>query len=193
MFAAREKPPLYKRLKEFFWPSMGMRRTWNYRMHRMARMDASPHTLSMGFAAGAFASFTPFVGVHFVLALVVAYVLRGNLITSAIGTVVGNPVTFPFIWIASYNMGAVMLGLSAKEHVSLHTDPSVGLFSDGPIAFAEMLWRSAEPVIWPMVLGGLPLGLLCGAICYMLVYGSLNRFRAGRVARSSDQRSSITS
>jgi uncharacterized protein (DUF2062 family) len=43
-----------------------------------------------------------------------------------------------------------------------------------------MLWSSVEPVIWPMVLGGLPLGLVCGSICYFLVYGTLSKFKARR-------------
>jgi uncharacterized protein len=181
MFAAREKTTLGRRAREFCWPSIGVRRAWAYRMHRLARMDVSPHTLAMGFAAGAFASFTPFVGFHFILAALLAWMLRGNLIASAVGTVVGNPVTFPFIWIATYNLGAYTLGLSQKEEVTIAIDETVGFFSDGPFAFLAMLWNSVEPVIWPMVLGGLPLGALCGAACYFVVHGTLTRFKARRM------------
>jgi uncharacterized protein (DUF2062 family) len=149
-------------------------------MHRLARMNVSPHTLAIGFAAGAFASFTPFIGLHFILAALTALVVRGNLIASAVGTVVGNPITFPFIWIASYNLGAQILGMSAKDEVTITIDQNVGFFSDGPIASMTMLWNSVEPVLWPMVLGGLPLGLICGLICYFVVYGTLNRFKARR-------------
>jgi uncharacterized protein (DUF2062 family) len=180
MFAAREKPSIGRKLREFCWPSIGVRRAWAYRMHRLARLNVSPHTLAIGFAAGAFASFTPFIGLHFILAALAAFVVRGNLIASAVGTVVGNPITFPFIWIASYNVGAQILGIQAKDEVTIATDESVGFFSDGPIAFASMLWSSVEPVIWPMVLGGLPLGLVCGSICYFLVYGTLSKFKARR-------------
>lgn len=193
MFLPKEKPSFGRKLRELCWPSIGVRRAWAYRMHRLARINVSPHTLAIGFAAGTFASFTPFIGLHFILAALAAFVVRGNLIASAVGTVVGNPITFPFIWIASYNVGALILGIKAKDEVMIATDESVGFFSDGPIAFMSMLWKSVEPVIWPMVLGGLPLGLLCGSICYVLVFGSLNRFRAIRAARCTDQRSSIAS
>lgn len=182
MFASRSKPPFVTKLKEFVWPSIGVRRAWAYRMHRLSRMNVTPHKLAVGFAAGAFASFTPFIGLHFILAALVALVVRGNLIASAVGTVVGNPVTFPFIWIASYNVGAQMLGLSTREEVTLATDSSVSMWSDGPVAVAQMLWASVEPVIWPMVLGGIPLGLVCGAICYVLVLVTLRKFRAQRAA-----------
>ena len=180
MFAAKEKPSIGRKLREFCWPSIGVRRAWAYRMHRLARLDVSPHTLAIGFAAGAFASFTPFMGLHFLLAALAAFVVRGNLIASAVGTVVGNPVTFPLIWIASYNVGAAMLGISTRDEVTITTDESIGLFTDGPVAFATMLWKSVEPIIWPMVLGGLPLGLICGTICYFVVYGTLSRFKARR-------------
>ncbi len=70
-------------------------------MHRLARLWASPHALAMGCAVGAF---TPFIGLHFVLAAIVAYVLRASVIASALGAALGNPVTLPFIWVASYNV-----------------------------------------------------------------------------------------
>lgn len=182
MFVAKRKAGFGRKLREFCWPSIGVRRAWHYRMHRLARMKVSPHQLAIGFAAGAFASFTPFIGLHFILAAIAALLVRGNLIASAVGTVVGNPVTFPFIWIASYNVGAAMLGISTKDEVLIQTDDSVHLFSDGPIAFFTMLWNSVEPVIWPMVLGGLPLGLACGFVCYWIVRSTLQRFRARRPA-----------
>ena len=135
MFLARQKHGFARKLREFCWPSIGVRRAWHYRMHRLARMKVSPHQLAIGFAAGAFASFTPFIGFHFLLAALAAFLVRGNLIASAVGTVVGNPVTFPFIWIASYNVGARMLGLSKKDHIEIATDKSISLFNDGPMAW----------------------------------------------------------
>lgn len=180
MFIARSKSSFAKKFRELCWPSIGVRRAWHYRMHRLARLKVSPHQLAIGFAAGAFASFTPFIGFHFVMAALLAIVLRGSLIASAVGTAVGNPITFPFIWIASYNVGAAMLGLSTRDEVTIETDHTVHFFSDGPVAVVTMLWRSIEPVLWPMVLGGLPLGLACGFVCYWIVRATLQKFRARR-------------
>ena len=52
-------------------------------------------------------SFSPFIGFHFLLAILFAYLLRGNLIAALIGTFVGNPFTFPFIWIFIYKVGNI--------------------------------------------------------------------------------------
>ena len=54
---------------------------------------------------------------------------------------------------------------------------------DGPVAFLGMVWQSVEPVIWPMVLGGLPLGLVCGGVCYFVVRITVQQFRSRRKLR----------
>ena len=70
----------------------------SYYKLRLARLPDSNYAISSGFACGAMVSFTPLLGLHFVLAVVFAYLIRGNFIAALIGTVVGNPLTFPFIW-----------------------------------------------------------------------------------------------
>jgi len=104
MFLRRKSPGFWLRVRNLIWPKMGLSRAWRYVVHRMARLKASPHAIALGFAAGAFASFTPFVGLHFILAGLIAFALRSSILASAIGTVVGNPLTFPFIWLSTYNV-----------------------------------------------------------------------------------------
>jgi uncharacterized protein (DUF2062 family) len=38
-----------------------------------------------------------------------AFLLRANVVASAIGTLIGNPLTFPFIWLSSYKLGTALL------------------------------------------------------------------------------------
>lgn len=97
MFLRGKKQGFWLKVQNLIWPKMGLSRAWRYLVHRMARLSASPHAIALGFAAGAFVSFTPFIGFHFILAGLLAFSLRASIIASAIGTVVGNPVTFPFI------------------------------------------------------------------------------------------------
>jgi uncharacterized protein len=174
VFSRRQKSSLPSRVRNFIWPRSGLWRTWRYAMHRLARMRASPHALAMGFAAGAFVSFTPLIGLHFV------YFLRGNLIASALGTVLGNPVTFPFIWMASYDLGALLLGLGTKSDVDIQVTDTVSLLSDGPLAYAAMTWWSVEPVFLPILIGSIPLGFICGVICYWIVRVTVTRFKNRR-------------
>ena len=185
MFKARQPKSRVSRFVNWVWPSIGVSRAWRYLMFRLARMKASPHKLALGFAAGAFVSFTPFMGFHFLLAAATALAVRGNVLASAIGTVVGNPLTFPFIWLASYNLGAALLGEPPKVlvDIGLH-DPSLSLFQD-PVIFLIALWGTIKPLVLPMLTGGIPLGLLVGAICYLGVRTAIVELQSYKAQRKS--------
>ena len=144
----------------------------------MARLSLGPHAIALGFAAGAFVSFTPFIGFHFILAGLLALALRGSILASAIGTVVGNPLTFPFIWLASYNLGAIILGRAAKTELFIELpSKSGGIVSDGLLAQVHALWLTLEPVFLPLTIGGIPIGLICATLCYWFVRMSVEKFQ----------------
>ena len=68
VFKRRDKPPLLSRLREAVLPRRGWRRGIEYLGHRVRRLPDTPHRIALGFACGVFVSFTPFFGLHFVLA-----------------------------------------------------------------------------------------------------------------------------
>ena len=82
-----------------------------YIRHRVVRLPDTPHRIAAGIACGAAVSFTPFIGFHILLAIALAFVLRVNAVAAVIGTVIGNPWTFPFIWVLIYELGAMLMGL----------------------------------------------------------------------------------
>lgn len=77
---------------------------------RLNRIRADPHAVAAGFASGVALSFTPLFGLHILLAIGMAWLLRGHLVAAAIGTAIGNPITFPVIVSGAYATGAAMLG-----------------------------------------------------------------------------------
>lgn len=103
------------RVREAFWPSLGWGRWVEYFRHRLGRMPGTPYAIACGFAFGAAISFTPFMGFHILFAGLMAYFARGSVLASAIGTVVGNPWTFPFIWLGIFKLGNLILGVGAEE------------------------------------------------------------------------------
>lgn len=178
---AKKKQSFWEKVQNLIWPKMELRRAWRFLVLRIARLSASPHAVALGFAAGAFASFTPFVGFHFFLAVLLAFLLRASILASAIGTVVGNPVTFPLIWLAAYNIGVATLGRTTKTELLLaHPPNSEDIVSGGFLSQASLLWRSIEPVFLPLLIGGIPLGLVCAALCYWLVRMSVEQFKTRR-------------
>ena len=110
MFKRREKLSWKKRLSGYLWPQGGWKRYGQFILLKLHRLGGTPRSIAAGFACGAAISFTPFVGFHMILAAATAFLLRGNIIASAVGTVVGNPWTFPFIWISVLYTGRLMLG-----------------------------------------------------------------------------------
>lgn len=174
MFKRRKIRSWMQILREALWPSMGWSRAVKYAWIRMQRLAASPHAIALGVSFGIFASFTPFMGIHILLAIVLAYLLSGNILAAALGTVFGNPLTFPLIWMAGYQFGALLLGDYSMAAPPLQ--PDMAQFS------AEHLEHSRS-VILTMMVGGLPLGLISAVLCYFPVRMTVTGFQAARRQR----------
>ena len=146
----------------FFWPKGGWQRSFRYLMLRMMRMRSSNYALSIGFSAGVFISFTPLLGFHFLLAALIAWILRGNIIASALGTVFGNPLTFPFIWAGDYVIGMWIL------HGEFLSWNNVSVPQD----FGEV-----AKAFYPLLIGSIPLGATIAALNYFIVYYIIQAYR----------------
>ena len=91
MFRRRVPLSWQARLREIILPRKGFSRLYSYMAQRVLRMPGSPYSLAAGFACGVAVSFTPLIGFHLVLAAVLAYLIRANVIASWAGTIFGNP------------------------------------------------------------------------------------------------------
>lgn len=179
LFRRRKKADFSERLRTFFWPRRSFLRSAQYFAKRVLRLSATPHAIAAGVAAGVFASFTPFIGFHFIIAAALAWLIAGNLLASALGTAVGNPLTFPFIWAATYKLGQAISD-GGFDHVHKHIN-LVKLFGD--LEFSQ-LW---QPVLKPMVVGAVPLGLAFAAGFYFLTRWAVATFREQRRKRLAER------
>jgi uncharacterized protein (DUF2062 family) len=129
-------------VSQFFYPRGGWRRAASYVLHRLRRLPDAPHRIARGIAAGTFISFTPLFGFHFIGAALIAWLLRGNIVASLLGTFFGNPLTFPFIAAASLETGRWILGIPAQGTLL----PDVlGAFGQASV----QLWRNAAAILGP--------------------------------------------
>lgn len=181
MFLRRRKLNPIEKAREFFWPSAGWHRSTRYVFHRVARIPGSSYSIAAGFACGAAISMTPFVGLHFVISAIVAYFMRANILASAIGTAVGNPWTFPFIWVWIYNSGAWILG---SGHTNAENVDFVDIFAHSMEALLRFdipfLVETSAPVLWPMLIGSLPTALVVGLIFYFPLEPTISRYQSAR-------------
>lgn len=187
MFLSRNKRPVFSRLADFFWPRIGWVRSTRYLMHRIGRLPGSPDAVAVGLAYGSAVSFTPFVGFHFILAGLLAWATRASIVASAIGTAVGNPWTFPFIWVWIHELGRRM-GIGGSGHPTTPLD-FPGLFSnimEALLAFdIHFLYETAWPIFAPMLAGGIPTAICAGIITYLMAKRVIVAYRAARRARLS--------
>ena len=196
MFKRRKKITLGDKILGFIWPTIGWRRSITYTMHRLSRMPDTTYAIAGGFACGAAMSFTPFVGLHFVLSAILAWIIRANIIASVIGTAIGNPWTFPFIWTWLYKTGLWMTSGGQLESVQ---PPEFGKFFGHILESllsldVRYLMDTAEPVFWPMFVSGVPTAFVIWWVFYLplkyLVWGHQKRRlrkRGGGVAANGKE------
>ena len=151
--------------KGMVWPKKSFLRGWIYIGLRILRLRSSDYSLAAGFAAGVFASMTPFIGTHFVIAAGLAWLIRGNMAMSLIGTLAGNPWTFPLIWVGTYTIGTSILGVErVVEDVS---QLDFGLLMEYP-----------GKVLISMTVGSFVLGLPLGGVVLLIGYSSAGSIRS---------------
>lgn len=175
LFRRRKPADTWEKTRTFFWPRRSFLRSFQYFSKRVLRLTASPHAVAAGVAAGVFASFTPLLGLHFIIAGVLAYILAGNLLASAFGTAIGNPLTFPFIWGATFQTGRFILtGSTDGEAAPMHLGESFWHLD------WHLLW---EPLIKPMLVGAIPIGLAFAVAFYLFTRFATVAFRQQRARR----------
>jgi uncharacterized protein len=162
---------------------MGIRRYLTYLKNKVLRLSASPHAVAAGFASGAAVSIFPFIGLHFFLGFVLAFFVRGNMLAAALGTAVGNPLTFPIIFGLTYRLGEFLLGaLGPTSWETARAErQSAEIISEG--LFSTSL-EAILPALRTMSIGAIPLSILTFAICYWLIYKLVSRFQEARRRRT---------
>ena len=107
----------------FYQKSVAFSRTKKYISLSIKRIKGTPQALSLGLATGIAISFTPFIGLHALLAMFISWVIGGSMAAALIGKLFGNPWTFPFIWYFTFEIGQfINYGLlSYEEQVSFNT------------------------------------------------------------------------
>jgi uncharacterized protein (DUF2062 family) len=194
VFRRRDRPAFLVRLREAFYPRRGWRRALEYIGHRVRRIPDSPHRIALGFSCGVFVSFSPLFGFHFFYAMFLAWALRGNVLASLIGTVAGNPLTFPIIASTSLALGRRILGYGA-------TGRDFGRITDAFAEAGEGIWRGVlsllgngeaewqkvaaffTEIIWPYYVGGLLPGLIASIASYYLTRPLIAAYQAARRKR----------
>lgn len=134
------------------------------RLRTILTLDSHPGHISAGFAVGVFISFSPFFGLHTILAIVAAFLLRVNKITCITGTWVNTPITMIPVFVASYQIGEFILGRTPQKLVieSLSLEFCITLLKTHGL---------------PILIGTSLIGFASALVSYALLYWIIVRFR----------------
>ena len=190
VFKRREPLSILQWVREGVLPRAGWRRVVNYLAHRVRRLPDSPHKISLGLACGVFTSFSPFFGLHILVAMGLSWLLRGNVLAAAIGTFFGNPVTFPFIAYLSLKIGRAITERRGSNDFAYiadaFSDAAVGIWrtTKSFFGYGPSSWDKLEAFFYniflPYLVGGLAPGLILGAATYWLSRPLVRAYQARR-------------
>jgi len=191
IFKRRDPKPVFRRLAELMWPRGGWARAFHYVKHRMRRLPDSPERIARGIWAGVFITFSPLFGFHIFVAMLIAKLMKGNILASVMATFLGNPLTFVFIALSSLKSGHWILGteLADGELRALRykfSNAGHDLWHNAMTLFTpqRMDWRGLEvffhDVFYPYLVGGLFSGIICATLSYYLAVPVLRAYQRRR-------------
>ncbi len=179
LFKSRHQPTFAERLRLLIWPRRSFSRSFRYYGKRILRITASPHSVAAGLAVGIFAAFTPFWGFHVILAVILAYLFAGNIAAAILGTTFANPITLPFIWGGTYEMGQFILSHGEQgEHQALDLKELLSNWH-----FVE-IWT---PFIKPMLYGSSIVGVAFALFVYAVTRISVASYRHKRLQQIAER------
>lgn len=181
MFRRRTETNFVKRLSISVSRKHGVRRLLDYIRHRALRIPGTPESVARGLASGVAVSFTPFLGLHTPLALGVAFVLRGNIIASALSSAIGNPFTFYFIFWIVYYVGVFLLGRGVEA--DSYTSFFAAVMHTPWEMLTEHFGHYWDSFILPIMVGFLPVSIVSWFVTYWLSLRGVRQYQSMRRQR----------
>ena len=138
----------------------------------MLGSDSPPETVAASFAIGVAISFTPLLGLHWVIALLLAFILKLNKVDVLLGTLVVNPLTLPAVAAVAIPIGRILLRArrEAVAHLPWHE------------MFRRSFWTTAGPTMRAigvqMAVGMFFLSVIAGALTYVILLNIIRHHRA---------------
>jgi uncharacterized protein (TIGR03546 family) len=137
----------------------------------LIRQHNSPHEIALGASIGAFIAVLPVYGLHTVLVILAAFIVRpANKIAILLGTNISLPPTVPFITWVGYEIGRSILG---KKFQPLSLD-----------FFKNLTLQKISSHYWPLFLGSFILGVICAIIVYSLIFFVVKQIKERRIRDS---------
>jgi len=126
--------------------------------------------VARGFVAGILAGTSPFLGLHHVLALVLAVGLRANVPTALVVQFANNPFTIPVYYAFAYRVGEKILDRPIRYEGGVEHSMKLLAETEGIRPKLRLLAENLAHAAIPLTLGCTAIGLVASAGAYGLIY-----------------------
>jgi uncharacterized protein (DUF2062 family) len=153
----------------------------------MGRQE-SPERVAAALALGVGIGLSPFIGFHFLMAIVLASLFRLSRLDTVLGSLIGNPWTLPPFFAVGYRVGRALLGYDVGRVPPLQWERI--LHQDFWIAFRGPGFR---PRLTSFLVGTTLLAVILALAAYGILLGALRLYHqrhprvAARAARRRDR------
>jgi len=154
------------------------------RIRHILHLDETPHDLAKAFAAGVFVAFSPFIGLHTVMVLLLAWAFRMNKAVALTGTFVNNPWTIAFIyigptWVFVNFMRYLGIPIRKLNYALLAEEfrHTLEQYSIWEPRFWTTFLHEFRPYIRPFLLGTTIAGIAASLCAYLFIYFGVKYYR----------------
>lgn len=141
-------------------------------INRFKKLQGDPHHVAMGIGIGVFVSITPTIPFHTIIAIALAFILRGSKPAAVIGVWFSNPITIPFFYMGSYKTGLLFFNNSLPFDAKCES-------------IAELM-KLGMNTTCIMMTGGIILGILPGIAAYFIARKIVAKFTHRKERNNSD-------
>ena len=94
-----------------------------HQVKKLKHIKDSPHQIALGFAFGVWTNFTPIFGFHYIIAVILSFLFKANMIATIIGVVItGLPFIFPFFMMISWYAGSIIFSSADSTTITFAFD-----------------------------------------------------------------------
>lgn len=146
---------------------------------RILHVDDSPRRLALGVSIGLFTAWMPFLGIHMLIALLLAMLFKANKFLSVTFVWVSNIFTFVPIYLPSYILGRTItsiFGYTGNATTSQVMDmlKKLGSFSVFVDIWKAGFWKQladiSAHICFPLLVGSVIIGFVVAKISYWATY-----------------------
>jgi len=140
--------------------------------NRFLSLNGKPEEIARAVTLGVFIGVTPTIPLHTALVMVICLIFRQNITAAMLGaTIISNPLTIPFLYLAAYELGVLVLGLGANPFVLADYDVR---------SILEIGWH----ILYPLMVGGLLLACVLAVPTYFITRYAVVKMRNRNVEPS---------